>query len=231
VKETASTKSPSRDAVDLISMSERVAAFDANPKFKKEIDIGLELLRRTVPTGRIFAEELLKPAFVILRSELTISIFRGRPRSLGVIQGISPPHRSELTVLGVPPETIFATSFNRTDLKWIKSHLYKLKAERCVKDSFVTRKVPLNYQILCHEWQLTNKGKRFLREGGLQLPLFQHDGSLPASKANVESSRDKTTGIMFSRGGPNSEINFLRANQAATILHAFSLVQKTSRLR
>ena len=135
-----------------------------------------------------------------------------------------------IALMGSPNVSQLAKMVGK-DRNRIKYHLYRLKAEGYVKDHFVSARTPLNYLIQCHEWQLTNKGKRFLREGGLPLPVFQHDGSLSASKADVESSRDKTAGIMASREGTNTEINFFRANQAATILHAFSLVQKTSRPR
>jgi len=115
------------------------------------------------------------------------------------------------------------------DRNRIRSHLYKLKAQGYLKDRLVSRKTPLNYVILCHEWQLTNKGKCLLREGGLPFPVFQYDRSLPVSKARVQSSSYGTAGIIPARAEPNSEINLLRANQAATILHAFSLIRKTSR--
>jgi predicted ArsR family transcriptional regulator len=54
--------------------------------------------------------------------------------------------------------------------KSVKFHLYKLKAEGCVKDRWVGMMSPVSNQILCHEWQLTEKGEHLLREGGL---IFQ----------------------------------------------------------
>ena len=51
--------------------------------------------------------------------------------------------------------------------KSIRYHLYKLKAEGCVKDRWVGMMSPVSNQILCHEWQLTEKGKFLLRTGGI----------------------------------------------------------------
>jgi len=53
------------------------------------------------------------------------------------------------------------------DRKTIRFHFYKLKAEGCVKDHWVRRRTGLGIPILCHELQLTEKGERLLREGGL----------------------------------------------------------------
>ena len=99
-----------------------------------------------------------------------------------------------------------------------------------MKDRWVSHVGPFNRSILCHEWQLKRKAKRLLREGGSLLQVFRCDGSLPAWNPKVESSGDETAGIVPSRAEPNSETNLLRAKEAATILHAFSLVHKTSRL-
>ena len=53
------------------------------------------------------------------------------------------------------------------DRKSVRYHLYKLKAERCVKDRWVRRATGPGFPILFHEWPLTEKGERLLREGGL----------------------------------------------------------------
>ena len=53
------------------------------------------------------------------------------------------------------------------DRKSVRFHLYKLKSEGCVRDRWVGMASPVSNQILCHEWQLTEKGERLLREGGL----------------------------------------------------------------
>lgn len=49
----------------------------------------------------------------------------------------------------------------------IKEHLWKLKAYGCVKDRWIRMTPSVEPGILCHEWPLTRKGKRLLREGGL----------------------------------------------------------------
>lgn len=53
------------------------------------------------------------------------------------------------------------------DRKSIRYHLYKLKGYGCVKDRWIRMTSPVSKPILCHEWPLTRKGKRLLREGGL----------------------------------------------------------------
>jgi predicted ArsR family transcriptional regulator len=53
------------------------------------------------------------------------------------------------------------------DRKSVRFHLYKLKSEGCVKDRWRRASTEFGFPILCHEWQLTGKGERFLREGGL----------------------------------------------------------------
>lgn len=58
------------------------------------------------------------------------------------------------------------------DRKSIRFHLYKLKAEDCVRDRWIGNASRAGNQILCHEWQLTEKGERLLREGGLVFQLF-----------------------------------------------------------
>jgi predicted ArsR family transcriptional regulator len=58
------------------------------------------------------------------------------------------------------------------DRKSVRYHLYKLKAEGCVKDHWVRMRTGLGTPILCHEFQLTEKGERLLREGGLMFLQF-----------------------------------------------------------
>ena len=58
------------------------------------------------------------------------------------------------------------------DRKSIRYHLYKLKAEGCVKDHWARMRADLGFRIVCHEWQLTRKGRRVLREGGLISQIF-----------------------------------------------------------
>jgi predicted ArsR family transcriptional regulator len=65
------------------------------------------------------------------------------------------------------------------DRKSVKFHLYKLKAEGCVKDHWARMMSPVSNQILCHEWQLTEKGEHLLREGGLIFEVCGCDGFLP----------------------------------------------------
>jgi len=55
----------------------------------------------------------------------------------------------------------------RKDRKSIRFHLYKLKAEGCVKDRWVGMMAPVSNQILCHEWRLSKKGEHLLWKGGL----------------------------------------------------------------
>ena len=58
------------------------------------------------------------------------------------------------------------------DRKSARYHLYKLKAEGCVRDRWVRRATGAGIPILRHEWQLTEKGERLLREGGLMFLQF-----------------------------------------------------------
>jgi predicted ArsR family transcriptional regulator len=53
------------------------------------------------------------------------------------------------------------------DRKIVRFHLYKLKSEGCVKDRWRRTRTEFGFPILCHEWQLTKRGGRLLREGGL----------------------------------------------------------------
>ncbi len=53
------------------------------------------------------------------------------------------------------------------DRKSVRYHLYKLKGEGCVKDRWRHTGAEFGLPIQCHEWQLTEKGERLLREGGL----------------------------------------------------------------
>jgi predicted ArsR family transcriptional regulator len=53
------------------------------------------------------------------------------------------------------------------DRQSVRFHVYKLKAEGCVRDRWVRSTTSVGFPILCHEWQLTEKGERLLREGGL----------------------------------------------------------------
>ena len=53
------------------------------------------------------------------------------------------------------------------DRKSTRYHLYKLKAEGCVEDRWVRIATATGVPILCHEWPLTKRGERLLREGGL----------------------------------------------------------------
>lgn len=61
------------------------------------------------------------------------------------------------------------------DRKSIRYHLYKLKAEGCVRDRWIGMMSPVGNQILCHEWQLTEKGERFLHEGGILFERLRRD--------------------------------------------------------
>jgi predicted ArsR family transcriptional regulator len=54
-----------------------------------------------------------------------------------------------------------------TDRKSVRYHLYKLKAEGCVKDRWVHSTSAGGFPIVGHKWQLTGKGERLLCEGGL----------------------------------------------------------------
>jgi len=56
------------------------------------------------------------------------------------------------------------------DRKSVRYHLYKLKAEGCVEDRWVRLRTGAGFPILCHEWQLTEKGRRPVREDAL---IFQ----------------------------------------------------------
>ena len=118
-----------------------------------------------------------------------------------------------------------------TERHHVLFHLYILKAEGYVKDRWISNLGPFNRSILCHEWQLKRKAKRLLREGGLLLEVCRRGGSLSAWNPKVESSGDETAGIIPPRAESNSDINLLRAKQAASLLHAFSLVRKTSTSR
>jgi hypothetical protein len=51
------------------------------------------------------------------------------------------------------------------DRKSIRFHLYKLKAERCVKDHWIGMPSIAGNQIGCHEWQLTEKGGAYCEMG------------------------------------------------------------------
>ena len=53
------------------------------------------------------------------------------------------------------------------DRKTVRFHLYKLKAEGCVRDRWARLMIGLGFPILCHEWTLTQKGEHFLCHGGL----------------------------------------------------------------
>jgi predicted ArsR family transcriptional regulator len=53
------------------------------------------------------------------------------------------------------------------DRKSARFHLYKLKAEGCVKDHWKRPRTKFGFPIVCHEWQLTTKEERLLHEGGL----------------------------------------------------------------
>jgi hypothetical protein len=112
------------------------------------------------------------------------------------------------------------------DRNRVKSHLHKLKAHGYVKDRLVSVRTPFNRLISCHEYQLTRKGKRVLREGGLLFPTFRYDGSPPAWNPRVESGNDRTSQFLPPKGAPNSEDNYSRAAQAANVLHACSLAQR-----
>lgn len=65
------------------------------------------------------------------------------------------------------------------DRKSARFHLYKLKAEGCLGDRWVRSTTAVGFPILCHEWQLTEKGERLLREGGLVYQASWRNTSLP----------------------------------------------------
>jgi predicted ArsR family transcriptional regulator len=58
------------------------------------------------------------------------------------------------------------------DRKSARFHLYKLKAEGCVRDRWVHSTTAAGFPIVCHEWQLTTKGERLLHENGLIFRIF-----------------------------------------------------------
>ena len=58
------------------------------------------------------------------------------------------------------------------DRKSVRFHLYKLKAEGCVKDRWKRPRTKFGFPIVCHEWQLTTKGERLLHENGLIFHIF-----------------------------------------------------------
>jgi predicted ArsR family transcriptional regulator len=58
------------------------------------------------------------------------------------------------------------------DRKSVRYHLYKLKAEGCVSDRWIRSTTATSFPILCHEWKLTTKGERLLRDNGLIFHLF-----------------------------------------------------------
>jgi len=117
------------------------------------------------------------------------------------------------------------------DRKSARFHLYKLKAEGCVKDRWIGMTSPVGNQILCHEWQLTGKGERILHEGGLLFPAFRKNGSPPALSRKVEARKEEVGWLLPPTGAHDSEANYHRAEQAANMLHAFSLVQRAPRSR
>ena len=53
------------------------------------------------------------------------------------------------------------------DRKSIRFHLYKLKAEGYVTDHWAIVRVAFGHATRSHEWRLTQRGRRVLREGGL----------------------------------------------------------------
>jgi predicted ArsR family transcriptional regulator len=58
------------------------------------------------------------------------------------------------------------------DRKSIRFHLYKLKAEGCLRDRWVHSTTAAGFPNVCHEWQLTTKGERILHENGLIFHIF-----------------------------------------------------------
>jgi len=112
------------------------------------------------------------------------------------------------------------------DRKSVRYHLYKLKGEDCVKDRWIRVKTLLGTKILCHEWQLTEKGERLPREGGLVFPVFRHERSDLIWNPRIQSSKDEPSLLLMTGGVRNSEANYRRAARAADFLHAFSLTQR-----
>jgi len=75
------------------------------------------------------------------------------------------------------------------DRKSVRFHLYKLKGEGCVRDNWIGMTSPVGNQILCHEWRLTEKGARALREGGLVFRVPRNNRSLQHWYREVERDR------------------------------------------
>jgi hypothetical protein len=78
------------------------------------------------------------------------------------------------------------------DRKSVRYHLYKLKGEGCVRDRWVRMTTATGLPILCHEWPLTKKGERLLREGGLIFKEVLCNGWRPTSNTVGQPSKDRT---------------------------------------
>ena len=104
------------------------------------------------------------------------------------------------------------------DRKSVRYPLYKLKAEGCVRDHWVTMTSPVGNQILCHEWQLTEKGERLLSEGGLIFQVFRLDDTAPVGNPNTVPSGDHIGSIPSTRPEPYSKVNWHRTEQGTAVL-------------
>jgi hypothetical protein len=70
-----------------------------------------------------------------------------------------------------------------------------------------------------------------LRESGLLFPTFRRDDSPPPWSRKIEPRSEEADWLLMPRGASSSEVNYHRAAQASTILHAFSLARGASRSR
>jgi DNA-binding transcriptional ArsR family regulator len=106
------------------------------------------------------------------------------------------------------------------DRKSVRYHLYKLKSGGCVRDRWVRLTTNFGYPILCHEWPLTEKGKRLLCKGGLIFPVFRLDDTASRGNTNAVPGGDHVGSIPATRPEPYSKVDRYRAEQAAAVIRS-----------
>jgi len=115
------------------------------------------------------------------------------------------------------------------DRKTVRFHFYKLKAVGCLRDRWVRMRTRLGIPILCHELQLTKKGERLLREGGLIFPVSRLDDASPDIDGNTVASSEHERLLSLTRAETRSEVNWPLTKQAADTLDAPKLAMKRPR--